>query len=100
MGSVCSRLGFRGHGQTGVWTDEGPPLRIGAGKSLREARKERSLVTFNIRGVQVEPCKFLKYLGITIASRLMPNIGEPSSSKRMLLNNVLQSLVLRFGMSH
>nr|CAI5832218.1 unnamed protein product [Callosobruchus analis] len=84
---------------------------------LRGSRLKRDSITFQLRGVQLAPKKSLVYLGITldnentfgehikrvtakaekrvaILSRLMPNVGGPSSRKRELLCAVAQSVVL------
>nr|CAI5853258.1 unnamed protein product [Callosobruchus analis] len=84
---------------------------------LRGDRTKRDSVVFQIKGQQVVPGKSLVYLGIhidnercfgvhvkkviekaekkiAILSRLMPNVGGPSSNKRAILNGVIQSVVL------
>nr|CAH7729394.1 unnamed protein product [Callosobruchus chinensis] len=84
---------------------------------LRGDRTKRGSVVFQIKGQQVVPGKSLVYLGIhidnercfgvhvkkviekaekkiAILSRLMPNVGGPSSNKRAILNGVIQSVVL------
>nr|CAI5850898.1 unnamed protein product [Callosobruchus analis] len=84
---------------------------------LKGSRKKRAFVKFNIKGILIKPSKSLVYLGISIdnevcfgehikratekaqkkaamLSRLMPNVGGPSTSKRQMLNTVVQSTLL------
>ncbi|KAJ8978657.1 hypothetical protein NQ317_019093 [Molorchus minor] len=95
-------------------------LELAAEKSelavLRGGRKREKLEVF-VRGERVTPAKTVNYLGITLDDqgtfgphirkaaekasrraaalmRLMPRVGGPSSSKRLLLYNVVASTML------
>lgn len=80
-------------------------------------RTERNNVTFECKGISIQPKRAVKYLGIILddgltfskhiketlekadrrtasLSRIMPNIGGPPSCKRAVLNSVIESTIL------
>lgn len=79
--------------------------------------RKRDGIRFKLNGVSIEPSQSMKYLGVHFnekgtfqthvdeivrkaearvasLSRILPNIGGPSSSKRQLLNGVVNSTIL------
>ena len=84
---------------------------------LLTTKRKMSPVNFKVQGVNVTPCKAIKYLGVWLdtkltyaehisrtiikadktvraLTRLMPNIGGPRASKRRILACVVQSQLL------
>lgn len=84
---------------------------------ILKGRRRREHVRFNIEGVEIVPQKTVKYLGIHLDGQLnfgshvketaakaersmaalcgiMPNVGGATSSKRVLLYRVMESIVL------
>ncbi|KAH0999122.1 hypothetical protein HUJ04_001339, partial [Dendroctonus ponderosae] len=80
-------------------------------------KRDRSMITIAVSGKEIKPSKTVKYLGINIRqnaymgfhvqittskaeqrlstlTRVMQNVGGPSSEKRLLLYGVVQSIVL------